>query len=277
MRSPSPVRREGAPEPEVSGCGCGPSVANLPALPRGFHPKPWEARSRRAWLLRARGPSPRRAFHFLFLSGASFNFVFGVPELAGLCQRSGRPGPGGGGAPKVGGGRPRAGTGARLARPVLPSASCALPVAGARHMEAAEELTPGPGARALSPERRAPRCLRLADLRRELGALLFLAGPAVSRGPHRGLVPGAGVPGRRASRRRWAGARGATVPGAWRRAGPGAFACARAALAALCGWTAREWDRPRPVSRSGAFSGGGLPRSRRKPPEPQNTAENTEN
>ncbi|KAI4556190.1 hypothetical protein MJT46_014813 [Ovis ammon polii x Ovis aries] len=45
-------------------------------------------------------------------------------------------------------------------------------------MEAAEELTPGPGARALSPERRAPRCLRLADLRRELGALLFLAGPA---------------------------------------------------------------------------------------------------
>ncbi|XP_042111655.2 multidrug and toxin extrusion protein 1 isoform X4 [Ovis aries] len=178
MRSPSPVRREGAPEPEVSGCGCGPSAANLPALPRGFHPKPWEARSRQAWLLRARGPSPRRAFHFLFLSGASFNFVFGVPELAGLCQRSGRPGPGGGGAPKVGGGRPRAGTGARLARPVLPSASCALPVAGARHMEAAEELTPGPGARALSPERRAPRCLRLADLRRELGALLFLAGPA---------------------------------------------------------------------------------------------------
>uniref|UniRef100_A0A452FRG3 Multidrug and toxin extrusion protein n=1 Tax=Capra hircus TaxID=9925 RepID=A0A452FRG3_CAPHI len=45
-------------------------------------------------------------------------------------------------------------------------------------MEAAEELTPGPGARALSPERRAPRCLPLADLRRELGALLFLAGPA---------------------------------------------------------------------------------------------------
>uniref|UniRef100_A0A8B9YIP3 Solute carrier family 47 member 1 n=1 Tax=Bos mutus grunniens TaxID=30521 RepID=A0A8B9YIP3_BOSMU len=45
-------------------------------------------------------------------------------------------------------------------------------------MEASEELTPGPGARALSPERRAPRCLRLADLRRELRALLFLAGPA---------------------------------------------------------------------------------------------------
>uniref|UniRef100_A0A8C6G3B6 Solute carrier family 47 member 1 n=1 Tax=Moschus moschiferus TaxID=68415 RepID=A0A8C6G3B6_MOSMO len=45
-------------------------------------------------------------------------------------------------------------------------------------MEAAEELTPGPGGRALSPERRAPRCLRLADLRRELRALLFLAGPA---------------------------------------------------------------------------------------------------
>ena len=78
----------------------------------------------------------------------------------------------------------------------VPSASCALPVAGARYMEAAEELTPGPGARALSPERHAPRCLRLADLRRELRALLFLAGPAVSRGPHRGLVPGAGVPGR---------------------------------------------------------------------------------
>ena len=204
---------------------------------------------------RAGGPSPRRAFHFLLLSGASFNCVFGVPELAGLGQLSGRPGPGGGGASKVGGGRPGAGTGARLARPGLPSASCALPVAGARYMEASEELTPGPGARALSPERRAPRCLRLADLRRELRALLFLAGPAVSRGPHRGLVPGAGVPGRRASGRRRAGARGATVLGAWRRAGPGASACARAALAALCGWTARERNRPRPISRSGAFSG----------------------
>nr|XP_020751265.1 multidrug and toxin extrusion protein 1 [Odocoileus virginianus texanus] len=71
-------------------------------------------------------------------SCASFNFVFEVPELAGLCQRSGDLGRAAG----------------------------------------AQELTPGPGGRALNPERRAPRCLRLADLRRELRALLFLAGPA---------------------------------------------------------------------------------------------------
>ncbi|XP_032354833.1 multidrug and toxin extrusion protein 1 isoform X1 [Camelus ferus] len=42
-------------------------------------------------------------------------------------------------------------------------------------MEAAEEPAPGPGGRR---PRRAPRCLPLADLRRELRALLLLAGPA---------------------------------------------------------------------------------------------------
>ncbi|XP_057571771.1 multidrug and toxin extrusion protein 1-like [Hippopotamus amphibius kiboko] len=45
-------------------------------------------------------------------------------------------------------------------------------------MEAAEEPARGPGGREPSPERRAPRCLPPADLRRELRALLLLAGPA---------------------------------------------------------------------------------------------------
>lgn len=242
----------------MSGCGRGPSVASSPALPRGSQ-NPSLGR-RGAGEPGSRGsedPAPAALSTFCFFPELPSTLYSESRSWQAFASEADDLGRAAGARPRwaVGGRRPGAGTGARLAGSVLPSASCARPAAGARHMEAAEELTPGPGGRALSPERRAPRCLPLADLRRELRALLFLAGPAVSRGPHRGLVPGAGAPGRRASGRRRAGARGATVLGAWRRAGPGASACARAALAALRGWPARARDRPRPVSRSGAFSG----------------------
>lgn len=73
-------------------------------------------------------------------------------------------------------------------------------------MEAAEETSaPGQGGPAPGPERRALCSLPSAALRRELRALLFLAGPAVSRGPR----PGAGDQGAQSG------------PAAGRRAGAG--------------------------------------------------------
>lgn len=208
--SPSPRLRAGrAPsEPRGVSAPAGRAPSQRP-WPQGFPaalaaPEPrGEARSRRARRLRLRGPSPAT----LSASFQSFGTLPPRPEVGGP-RRAAR-------AARAlrrcrGGPRSRAagdpGRGLERGGPAFHAAACARPAAGARHMEAAEETSaPGQGGPAPGPERRALCSLPSAALRRELRALLFLAGPAVSRGPR----PGAGDQGAQSG------------PAAGRRAGAG--------------------------------------------------------
>lgn len=130
-----------APEPEVSTWGCGPPGTTCQRFHEAFTPSPGRRGSRRARLLRASRTQPRRAFHFCFFPELP-STLYSESWLAGLASEAGDLGRAAG---RAQGGR-RAAQGGDWGR--LPGLSSPRPparslAAGARHMEAAEELTPG--------------------------------------------------------------------------------------------------------------------------------------